>query len=246
MIKAIRILTVVSFLTAFYSINKTSSNYNTTLKLMNVTTKNQVFEIALYTIKDEAKDTFAELSRKTMDHLSAFQGFVSVENYHSISDPQLYLDIVLWESLDEALEAQKKFESDPKATDYIKAIDTIKFFDHVKMISKDGVLKFNELAENDVLEFATIYINDNSLEQLLESREPLMNYIGKEYPAFKEVITTQSVKTPNLLIDIARWGNKESCGIVQQEIESHELFMNFAKSFDMEKEMIMEFFTKLN
>ena len=245
MIKGTGIPTLIGFLITFYSINKTDINNNSTLKTMNAVTKNQVYEMALYSIKDEATDIFPKLSRKTINYLSTFRGYISSVTYHSISDPNLYLDVVLWESLDDALAAQKKFESDPKVADYLMAIDTIKFFDHAKVISKNGVLKFNDLDENDVLEFATIYINDNSLEQLLANREPLMNYIGNQYQEFKEVKTMQSVKEQDLVIDIARWGNVESCSLAQQQIESHELFVNFAGSFNMEKGMIMEFFTKL-
>lgn len=204
---------------------------------------NPVIELALYKVKDNQSENFQQLSAEAHAYLETFEGFIESSRYQSLLQEQYYLDIVRWESLDLAKKAQVRFESDPEVREFLTSIEEMKFFDHVQSISED---RYNELKEGDILEFASFHINNGSYESYVDSREPLMDYIGANYQDFKEVNTVKSLSEPGLIVDLAQWGNFESCGVAQKEIESHQLFAAFAANFNMEKEMLMEFFKKVS
>ncbi len=206
----------------------------------------EVYEVVLYQIKDAENKSFEELSTLVAEHLSTYDGYIGSETHRSIDKPNLYLDIVHWKSLETAKAAQKQFESAPNAIvqRFLTSIDHVRFADHVRTLRKHS---YADLDGSEVLEFAVIYTQEGALDRLLGSHAKLMQYINRGYEEFKHINTVQSVDNPNLLIDLAHWANAEVCPIVQKEVESHELFMNFASTFNMEKEqdMIMEYFTRL-
>ncbi|MDW3191009.1 MAG: hypothetical protein R8G66_01555 [Cytophagales bacterium] len=203
---------------------------------------NPVLEVALYQVKDNSHENFQEVSAEAHDYLKTFDGYLRSSRYKSILKDRYYLDIVSWESLEQAKKAQIRFESDPEVSIFLSSIEDMKFFDHVQSISED---RYHELMEGDILEFASFYIQSGSFESYVHSRDLLMDHIGTNYDDFKNVHTVRSIKEPELIIDLAHWGNYESCGVAQKEIESHQLFADFVVNFDMEKEVVMEFFKKI-
>ncbi len=57
----------------------------------------QVYEVALLSVKGDVNDNFSELNKEALDYLSTFEGYISSETYQSISESNVYLDIVLWD-----------------------------------------------------------------------------------------------------------------------------------------------------
>ncbi|WP_147296587.1 antibiotic biosynthesis monooxygenase family protein [Flagellimonas nanhaiensis] len=206
---------------------------------------NQVYEIAIYQIKDEVHE-FKRIHSGALDHLSSYQGFIDSKSYENINNPNMYMDMVLWESIEQAKNAQEKFEqgSTQVVGEFLSSMNAPIFFDHVKVL-ENGNLKFREVEENGILEFASFHINSGALEQFNKDRMNMMNYIGENYSNFKQVKTVQSIADKTLIIDIAHWGSATECHKAQQELEQHELFLQFASSFDPNKEMMMEFFKQI-
>ena len=154
--------------------------------------------------------------------------------------------MVVWESIEKAGKAQHKFEKDN--TEMFKTFTTSMnppvFFDHVRVMEQ-GDLKFRELKKSDILEFASFHISSGTLEQFNKDRLKMMNHIGENYPNFNQVKTVQSMSDETLIVDIANWGSATECHAAQQELEQHELFLQFSKSFNPEKDMLMEFFKQI-
>ncbi|MDN5200330.1 hypothetical protein QQ008_03135 [Fulvivirgaceae bacterium BMA10] len=205
----------------------------------------KIYEMALFEITDEALSQFKALNQKTISALSGFKGYLNSHTYQSVSDPNLVLDVVAWETLEDAKRAAEIFEYDERFTDYKKAIKTIKYFDHVVEIDDNPQFQFRAVRDSDIFEFATINLDDQRKNGFSDSREPLFNYLGKTYDGFKQVTTYRSMSKAEVRIDFGVWENETVCERAQKELESHELLLNFMQHMDMKKEMIMAFFKRI-
>lgn len=217
-------------------------------KKMNTMTKTenaQVYEVALYRVKDQSLSSFEQLHDGAFSRISTYQGHVKAFGYKSLDKENLFLDVALWNSLEEAKQAQRKFESEDFNKNFMSSIETIVLFDHVKTVSENGILSYNDLESQDILELAAFYTNGEDLVGFDKTRLNILNYIGETYAELKRVHTVQFVNDETRFIDLGIWKNAESCGVIQKKVESHELFGAFASHFDMEKEMTMEFFKKI-
>lgn len=211
---------------------------------MNTTEHQRVIEIAYGMIKSKAVPDFTRLNAEALAEAASFDGYVSSQSYVSVADSSVFLDIVEWESLEQARQAAKIFEKDERFAAYVRAIEKVTYFDHVAIID-NGVDAFRATEDDDILEFASFYLNEGAFDQFVIDRKRLMQYIGKQYQEFKRATTVRSLSNPDVIIDLVVWDNAEICHTVQKELEPHELFQNFIRSMNMAKESVMQFFRRI-
>lgn len=203
-----------------------------------------VLEIAMFRVNNSTD--MVSLNLKAIEQLSQLDGYLSSKSYQNISDENVYLDIVEWNSLEDAQAAQKSFEKSEQndVLAYLSNIKEIIYFEHVKVV-ENGSLNYHPQDDNDILEFALFHVSDQSTDQFDAARINIMNHLGNKYNSFKEVKTVTSLKDKTQFIDIARWENEEQCHIAQSELESDPLFLEFMSVIEPDKQMIMEFFKKI-
>lgn len=203
-----------------------------------------VYEIVLFEVKNEKTDSFLDISNKSMNLISEFDGYISSSTHRSITKDQLFLDIIQWESLEKAKSAASIVQKEDKFKPFLNTINQIHFFDHLSLI-QHGNLKYKETVDNDTLEFALFYLKDNCFNDYKKNRTSLMNHISENYKEFKEVSTLRGINNLNLMLDIAFWEDINACHKAQKELESNQLFIEAFKNLDMAKPPLMEFFKKI-
>ena len=224
--------------------NSTTIAKHRTETEMEKTNQNPVYEIAVFKVKDA--NAVVEANQAAIRHISTYDGYISSRTFQSIEDSDIFMDIVEWSSLEAAKRAQQDFEKSKNedVANYLSLITEIIYFGHVSEV-EEGVLKFNELAKDDILEFAMIQINSKDSKEYEKAHIDVLNHIGKKYDSFKEVQTVQSLDKVSQFIDLARWGSAEQCYLAQKEMEKDPVFLDFASHIDMSKEMIMQFFVQI-
>src|SRR5438270_9650920 len=95
---------------------------------------NRVMEIALFKVKKEAIGQFKTLNEKMSRVLSSYGGYINSKTYQGTDRDSVFIDIVWWESIEKAKEAEAKFRTDDQLKDYRNALGRVMFYDHIKPI----------------------------------------------------------------------------------------------------------------
>ncbi|MFL5786836.1 MAG: antibiotic biosynthesis monooxygenase family protein [Flavisolibacter sp.] len=194
----------------------------------------KVMEIALYKVKKEHLADFKTLNNNMSEQLSTYSGYMSSKTYQGISADSVFVDIVWWESIDKAKEAEAKFLNDDKLKDYRESLGRVLYYDHVTPI-ESGKLSFNAYNEkNATIELGIFKVKEGMNSQYLDTRVPLMNVISKKYgEGLKEGIAYQSVERPLLHVEFTYWSSMDVCTKAQHEINEKEPTFNpFIQNFD--------------
>jgi len=104
-----------------------------------MSTKKYITELVVYKIKPETAEKYAA---EIIDHfrklVMSFDGFISYEFLQSCRDRLFFMDLVLWDTLENAENAAKKvkeIQKEERYKDYLESFEKVKIFDHFKPIS---------------------------------------------------------------------------------------------------------------
>lgn len=93
------------------------------------TTQN-ITEVVMYQIKQGNLANYTTLCKNVDNELRNFPGFISRTVLQDHKDPSIFVDIVVWESLDDAQNAPKKAETLPTMQPFFAATERVISFQH--------------------------------------------------------------------------------------------------------------------
>ena len=100
--------------------------------------KSCILELVVYKIKPEATEKY---KTDTIDFfrklIKAFDGFISYEFFQSYRDNEIFMDLVSWNTIENAELAAKKVKEIQKGIefkDYIESFEKVEVFNHFKFI----------------------------------------------------------------------------------------------------------------
>jgi len=105
----------------FYSPKKSN-------KIMN--NKQNITEVAMYQIKQSNLADYAKICNDVTKELENFQGFISRTVLQDHKDPSIFVDVVVWASLEVAQNAPKKAETLPAMQPFFAATERVISFQH--------------------------------------------------------------------------------------------------------------------
>ena len=82
-------------------------------------------EIVVYTIKEGMEHEFEATYALLQKELSALAGFVSSEKLQSIKEPRMFTDMWVWETVEHALEAHRRYASLSHAKPFQALIESV-------------------------------------------------------------------------------------------------------------------------
>ena len=95
-----------------------------------------IAELVVYRIKSKATEKYVT---EAIDYfrklVMSFNGFVSYQFFQGCRDNQIFMDLVLWDSLENAEMASKKVKIIQKGEgfkDYIESFEKVEIFNHFK------------------------------------------------------------------------------------------------------------------
>jgi hypothetical protein len=101
-----------------------------TQKLNNMTTT----EVVIYQVKKDKLATFSEISKLSQGFLKTKEGFISRTVKQNHKDETLFLDVIEWQTLDNALNAAKKFEKEPSLIPFFEACEKVIIFNYFQSL----------------------------------------------------------------------------------------------------------------
>lgn len=201
--------------------------------------KETVYEVVMFTVKPTHLENFLEQNREILTLLSNSKGFQNSNTYQSHTDEKTFVDIVAWDSLEDAQNAAAQFMEQPEFAPYMEAIESVKYNFHFKSV-ENAFLTFEECTSSDVLEFALFSIKEGVEKEYLASRETAMNHIHKLYPGFRGILTLQDTKEATQFLDLPVWSSSELAHKAQKELMEDPTFCAVMQYIDMEKPLLVE------
>lgn len=102
-------------------------------------TEKYIAELVVYKIKPEAEKKYITV---IIDHfrklVMSFDGFISYEFFQSCRDSLTFMDLVLWDTLENAENAAKKvkeIQHDKSFKDYIESFEKVEIFNHFQLLN---------------------------------------------------------------------------------------------------------------
>lgn len=97
-------------------------------KIMN--NKQNITEVVIYQIKQSNLADYAKICNDVTKELESFQGFISRTVLQDHKDPSVFVDVVVWASLEVAQNAPKKAETLPAMQPFFAATERVISFQH--------------------------------------------------------------------------------------------------------------------
>ncbi|MCU0425669.1 MAG: antibiotic biosynthesis monooxygenase [Candidatus Kapabacteria bacterium] len=97
-------------------------------KIMN--NKQNITEVVMYQIKQSNLADYAKICNDVTKELENFQGFISRTVLQDHKDPSIFVDVVVWASLEVAQNAPKKAETLPAMQPFFAATERVISFQH--------------------------------------------------------------------------------------------------------------------
>ena len=96
------------------------------------------WEIVVYRVEEEKFNEFLAIRNQIYDSLRKQPGFISAETYSSVREKETLVDMLQWETTEDAAKAFEQFRSIPSAKDFMSTIRQILFSDHVQMLKSQS------------------------------------------------------------------------------------------------------------
>ncbi|MBC2659902.1 hypothetical protein H7A76_31120 [Pseudomonas sp. MSSRFD41] len=90
-----------------------------------------VLELAIFKVRETCIAQVPALRSGLCETLKAFPGLIEYHGYCPMGDDRTFVDLALWDSLENAQRVAKAFnEGDPRFSEYMHAIEDLTFMSH--------------------------------------------------------------------------------------------------------------------
>ncbi len=103
-------------------------------EMMEQQSQNHVVELVIYQIKPENKADFPALLPQVRKAVRQMKGFVSYKNFRAAKAENTIMDLVVWESLEDAKNAAKQVREIEEFQPFMNIIENVVSFDHYSEI----------------------------------------------------------------------------------------------------------------
>lgn len=138
---------------------------------------NEVIELVVYKVKAEHKSDFQGVLDDARQHIMEFSGMLEYRTFRSAKNERLFIDMVRWNNLENALEAAQKAEKMTELAPFFSVFEEIKFMDHFEL--------FNPLLEDkiDLSKKDKVYYTAKEEPQVVELKPyPYLTISGVSAP----------------------------------------------------------------
>lgn len=91
-----------------------------------------VLELAIFKVKQECVAQMPGLRAGLRETIRTFPGLIEYRAYCPMGDDRVFVDLAMWDSLENAQKAAKAFnDGDPRFSGYMYAIENLTFMTHL-------------------------------------------------------------------------------------------------------------------
>ncbi|UTW54623.1 antibiotic biosynthesis monooxygenase [Kordiimonas sp. SCSIO 12610] len=96
-----------------------------------------IVELVVYKIKQSMQATYVNTSiEEFREFVMSFEGCISYEFYKCMGEPNVFMDIVKWETLELAEKAARRvkiYQKRPEFSAYLASFETVDIFNHFNL-----------------------------------------------------------------------------------------------------------------
>lgn len=164
------------------------------------TMSENVTEVAVYRIGENAD--FELIVEGVNREIKNFDGFVSREVFQSVNDDKLLVDMVVWESHEQAKKAAVELPKKESLKPFMQSIKKVESFGHYNFSEEEK--KKNLTDSEEVFEIVLYSVKPEGLEAFPEISEVVSQTL-KEFPGFRSRKTGVSLSESNKFMDFLTW-----------------------------------------
>lgn len=202
---------------------------------MSAINKNNIFEFALFKLKDSSIDKYLNNYPIFLSFINGFNGLKSIDTYQAINDKTIILDFAVWETIEDAIIADQKVNTDNDAKELMEPLEQVLHFDNTsfnrKFVNKNSnnnsfvELNVYELKEGRYLE-AQLYRNE------------FYNRVINELPNLEKVLTFNSKMYDNIIIDLLFWNSENEANYSHEKLNNSNEFVKYMSTVKSLKHFI--------
>ncbi len=185
------------------------TSYKTLAQLSAEVPSNYYLEIVSFQVKESSQDSFDEAQSRAFASLSKMKGFVSAESYKDVTNDLARVDLLLWETLEDARQAADQFKHALVLQSYAACLDAVTFSGHGKLI-ENGQIGARPTGEESVLEFITYKVKPQLKDQYLDARAPIFDYLKASHAGFQSAKTYSVIEEQDVMADLVFWDSVAS------------------------------------
>jgi quinol monooxygenase YgiN len=169
---------------------------------MTVARDTSVFELVVYKIKSEYAQSYDEVLEAAREYILKFPGIIEYQTFRSSENSLVFMDLVKWNSLEEALDASKKLETMKELAPFMAAFEEIKFIDHFELFNTE------EMNKLDLTKTDKTYYMAKSAPQLVEIKP--YNYLAiSGVSAPEDAVFVSAIESIYAVAYAVKFGQKE-------------------------------------
>lgn len=190
----------------------------------------QVAEVAIYHVSDP--DGFPAVMSDVMKKLGEMPGLKECIHLRSLKSPDLFADVLLWNSMDEAVAAAKIVETDERFKPFLASISEMKLMNHFKPDFQDvSMQKFR--SGGAAIEMAVYTVKDSKIQD-----QPRKNVYRSltDTDSFLAGIPLSPAQEGEPYIDFIAWTSEKEGGATAQTMmgkPEHKAFFGNADQMTM-------------
>ena len=189
-------------------------------------------EVVRYALNNGiSTDSYKESSNQLNNELQPVDGFFKRDVYFN-EEQRLWLDIVLWESVDVAKAAEEHLMKNGKAKSFFNAINPLT----VKMNHFTPVLECGEKSQNSVIELVIFEIDTTFSEDKIMAKSERIHPTLQSFDGFQKRIMGKSAD--GKWMDLVYWDSLEQAQQASEKVMSSPICLDY---FGVIKQDSMEF-----
>ena len=193
----------------------------------------KAYEFDLFELKKESYNKYIDNYPNYLKCMRSYKGFKEVTTYQSITDRLVIFDHVVWDSHENAIAADKQFQTSQVAISLMEPINLITFFDNMYLRKT-----FNNKATHTVFELNIYRVKEGNSDAHKAAQEKFYELVFNDAEGLAKINCFKPVLSSNIFLDTLYWSNLESANHAHQKYGNTNEFKKFKETISKFEEFV--------
>lgn len=185
----------------------------------------QTYEFIFFTLKPGELDAYQKLRVPFKATMRRFKGFQTSEVYQNIDKPLELLDQEVWDSLKDAVEADRHIQQDAYFKIILSPLDKVCSLNTTHLLEE--VAREGETAVPGYVELYAYTVAAENETAHHRARQHFFTSFLRLANGFQRVRSFQSWETPATYFNLVYWTDQEAAKSTNQTLQKNIPFLNF-------------------
>ncbi len=191
-------------------------------------TQQQTYEFIFFTLKPGEFDAYKKFRVPFKATMRRFNGFQTSEVYQNIDNPLELLDQEVWDSLQDALTADRHIQEDAYFKIILSPLEKVSNLDTTHLL--DEVSREHDTTPSSYVELYAYTVAPEQEAAHHQARQHFFTSFLKAADGFQRVRSFQSWEAPATYFNLVYWTDQEAAQFTNQTLYKHIPFLHFLET----------------